>query len=115
MDATSLEQQPLAGAVAPELSASGATRVIPSYDDPSVHEEKTVIGQVPRELLEAERQLAQATLPSPAAAPSAPTVMPDEAPERAQNETGEKRGGVWLWLLGAALVLLAAFWLLRQP
>jgi predicted Zn finger-like uncharacterized protein len=41
-------------------------------DEMSVHEERTVIGQIPKEALEFERMFAQRTQPPPPDAPSAP-------------------------------------------
>jgi len=46
-------------------------------DDMSVHEERTVIGQIPREALEFERMFAQRTQPPPAdEVPTAPPPAP---------------------------------------
>src|SRR4051812_3507208 len=43
-------------------------------DEMSVHEERTVIGQIPAEALEFERMFAQRTQPPPPDAPSAPAI-----------------------------------------
>jgi predicted Zn finger-like uncharacterized protein len=43
-------------------------------DDMSVHDERTVIGQIPKEALEFERMFAQRTQPPPPDAPKAPTI-----------------------------------------
>jgi len=45
-------------------------------DDMSVHEERTVIGQIPREALEFERMFAQRTQPPPAHPADAPSTTP---------------------------------------
>ena len=56
-------------------------------DDMSVHDERTVIGQIPKEALEFERMFAQRTQPPPPDTPSSPgkaepaaTAVPKEAP-----------------------------------
>jgi hypothetical protein len=55
-------------------------------DEMSVHEERTVIGQIPKEALEFERMFAQRTQPPPPDAPSAPAhpapgaALPDAGP-----------------------------------
>ncbi len=73
-----------------------ATQIMrrPASEDYSVHEEPTVIGQIPREALEAERRFASRTEPPPtpedareASAPSAtplvppPAALPHDVPE----------------------------------
>jgi hypothetical protein len=67
-----LDQSPLSAPSAPDVSDSDATRVLPKHSEQSVHEEKTVVGDVPRELLEAEKKFSQRTLPPPAEVPEHP-------------------------------------------
>ena len=45
-------------------------------DDMSVHDERTVIGQIPKEALEFERMFAQRTQPPPPDKPSVPASSP---------------------------------------
>jgi predicted Zn finger-like uncharacterized protein len=49
-------------------------------DDMSVHDERTVIGQIPKEALEFERMFAQRTQPPPPDAPKAPTTSSPPIP-----------------------------------
>jgi predicted Zn finger-like uncharacterized protein len=63
-----------------------ATRMMPKRADLSVHEEPTVIGQIPAAALEAERRYAQPTVPppehdTPAASPKPPRALPHDVPE----------------------------------
>ena len=71
--------------VAPSLPADDVTTIAPPKPSAafSVHDEPTVIGQIPREALEFERAFAQRTLPPPAApapASQAPVTSPPDAP-----------------------------------
>lgn len=69
---------PLHSAMSAELREEDQTMIARSRfgDDMSVHEERTVIGQIPREALEFERMFAQRTQPPP---PDAPRTAPPPA------------------------------------
>ena len=71
---------PAQAAMAAALREDDRTMVTRSRfgDDMSVHDERTVIGQIPKEALEFERMFAQRTQPPPPDAPakSAPAVAP---------------------------------------
>jgi predicted Zn finger-like uncharacterized protein len=63
-----------------------ATRMMPRRSDLTVHEEPTVIGQIPAAALEAERRYAQPTVPPPspstsAEAPAPARALPHDVPE----------------------------------
>ena len=79
----------LIAAVPPALhgdASEDATRVLPKPNDLSVHDEPTVIGEIPAAALEAERRYAQRTMPAPAqnAAAESPVAGPAAAePPRA--------------------------------
>jgi predicted Zn finger-like uncharacterized protein len=69
-----------------------ATRLMPKRGDLSVHDEPTVIGQIPAAALEAERRYALPTVPPPgpdtAAQPAAPVrALPHDVPEGAFDVT----------------------------
>lgn len=67
-------------------ASEDATRMMPKRGDLSVHEEPTVIGQVPAAALEAERRYALPTTPppeldAPAASPTPGRALPHDVPE----------------------------------
>ena len=64
-------------------ASEDATRMMPKRGDLSVHEEPTVIGQVPAAALEAERRYALPTTPPPELEPPAASPVPTPTPTRA--------------------------------
>ncbi|HYP99624.1 MAG TPA: zinc-ribbon domain-containing protein [Polyangiaceae bacterium] len=69
---------PIHSSISEEMREEDRTMIARSRfgDDMSVHEERTVIGQIPREALEFERMFAQRTQPPPPDAPDAPPTAP---------------------------------------
>lgn len=125
--ASLLEQLPLSAAAEPDVSDTDATRVLPKHSEQSVHEEKTVVGDVPREVLEAEKKFSQRTLPPPAEAPeqpldktgaatpvairaSRPSLPPQPGAEvktlLSRTEAAPATSSWRWWALGLALLLL---------
>ncbi len=70
-------------ALAGSDASDDATRVMSKPRDVSVHDEQTVIGQIPAAALEAERRFAQRTLPPPPPAPPPPAPSVSTTPSRA--------------------------------
>jgi hypothetical protein len=85
IDGTAKPLEPLRLSELPALmgtdAGDDATRVS-SRRDFSVHDEATVIGQIPAAALEAERRYAQRTTPPPANEPAAPAVSQPALVER---------------------------------
>jgi predicted Zn finger-like uncharacterized protein len=85
----------------PAAPDDDATRVMQRPTDFSVHEEPTVIGQIPAEALEAERRFSQRTVPPPKeetiivhpsvpsmpAAPVSPMALREDVPESPMDAT----------------------------
>jgi hypothetical protein len=74
---------PVPSAFADDMREEDRTMIARSRfgDDTSVHEERTVIGQIPKEALEFERMFAQRTQPPP----------PDEKDDNAQKDSAETK------------------------
>jgi predicted Zn finger-like uncharacterized protein len=72
---------PMHSAMSAELREEDQTMIARSRfgDDMSVHDERTVIGQIPKEALEFERMFAQRTQPPPPDAPDAPAPAANSA------------------------------------